>query len=84
MVHVTAICPEDDLHDLGTFLSDDIRTERREIVFRFEMASLLVGDLTPESTEQQAMRLLDGLAAVREQDTPVGEPNANNMMMVIS
>ena len=72
MIHVAAVCPEEDMHDLGTFVAS-MRTERRELVFRFEVASLLVGDLTQESIEQQAIRLLRGLTVLREQDAPVSE-----------
>ncbi|KAI9768379.1 MAG: hypothetical protein M1840_004988 [Geoglossum simile] len=69
VVHVAAICPKEDMHDLETFVAS-VRTERREFVFRLEMASLLVGVLTQESIERQAIRLLRGLTALREQDAP--------------
>lgn len=75
MVHVTAICAEGELHGLGAFFPDDMKTERREIVYRIEMANLLVGDLVEASVEQHAIRLLGGLVAVREHQTPVSEPD---------
>ena len=37
------------------------KTETTELVFRVDMSSLLVGDLTDESAEQQAVQLLLGL-----------------------
>lgn len=38
-------------------------------MFRFEVAALLAGSLTPGSLEQQAIRLLSGLVTLRKQDT---------------
>ncbi|KAL7790946.1 ankyrin repeat-containing domain protein [Trichoderma ceciliae] len=63
VVHVAAICPNEDMHDLKDLITS-IKTERREFVFRFEAASLLVGDLVYKSLEWQATRLLHSLSKV--------------------
>ncbi|KAJ4320186.1 hypothetical protein N0V84_005971 [Fusarium piperis] len=62
IVHVIVNSEDDDmdliLHDLQ--LSN--ATDRRELIYRVEMAKLLVGNLTDEAVRQQADQLLRGLA----------------------
>jgi len=70
-----SLCPDDDMYDVERIFTHDLVATTRKIVHRIEMASFLLGDLTQESIEQQAIRLLCKLAAVREQNTRVSEPS---------
>ena len=84
VVHVPAICPESDLHSPGAFLPNERRTERRELVFRLGMASLLVGDLTQTMVEQQAIRLLGELAGLRKSVSLIQiRPPGDNLPLLI-
>ncbi|RSL51286.1 hypothetical protein CEP54_011475, partial [Fusarium duplospermum] len=62
IVHVTVNCVDDDM-DLNVHdLQPPDTTDRRELIYRVRMATLLVGDLTDEAVRQQADQLLRGLA----------------------
>lgn len=56
---------------LDTLLGDSIESERRELVFKADIASLLASDLTIESIGRQALQLLRGLTFFRRQDEKV-------------
>ncbi|RTE83620.1 hypothetical protein BHE90_001804 [Fusarium euwallaceae] len=62
IVHVTVNCVDDDMDwNVHDFQVSDT-TDKREFIYRVNMAKLLVGDLTDESVRQQADQLLRGLA----------------------
>jgi hypothetical protein len=64
LVHVAAICPQESMHPPNELFGfSTSKTETTELVFRVGMSSLLVGNLTEESAEQQAVQLLLGLVS---------------------
>ncbi|QYS96681.1 hypothetical protein H0G86_003921 [Trichoderma simmonsii] len=67
VVHVASICQENDMHALEDLIPS-VTTERREFIFQFEAASLLVGNLTQQSLEQHAVHLLSDLTALQTPD----------------
>lgn len=73
VVHVTALRPNKDLHGMSELLPEKLETERTELVFRFDMAGILGGDLAMEAVEEEATRLLHGLMIARRRDSPVSE-----------
>lgn len=81
MVHVMALCPEEDMLQLPSLLSSKVETERREIVFRIDMARLLVGELTQKSIEQQATHLLDGLVSMADKESGVSAPSGQQVVI---
>ena len=70
---MTALRPEEGLHDLDT-LVESLRTERREFISQYEMAYFLTGDLTQETIEHLAIQLLTSMVAMREGKLAVSRP----------
>ena len=70
MVHVASKCIEQQLIGFNDLIGYS-RTERRELGYRFELSSLLMGGFTADAVEQQASRLLRGLVASRVDDGAV-------------
>lgn len=62
LVHVAAMCPQEDFHDASTLLPES-KARRTVLMFRVELDDLLVGDLVEAFVEQQAIYLLQGLVA---------------------
>ncbi|KAI0888363.1 ankyrin repeat-containing domain protein [Annulohypoxylon maeteangense] len=70
VVHVAALSLVEDRHSLSELLDLANNTERREFVFQSGLSTFLVGDLTQESIQQEAMCLLRDLLATRQSNTP--------------
>lgn len=59
---------------LETLLEESITTERREFVFRVDIAKLLVGDFAFQAVEEVALQLLGGLNFFQQHDKEVRLP----------
>ncbi len=70
VVHVASKCTEQQPLAFDDLIGY-VRTEQREIEYRFELSSLLMGGFTPDAVEQHASRLLRGLVASRTDDAAV-------------
>jgi hypothetical protein len=77
---VVAVRPEERL-GLDTFITDSVKSRKREFVFRCNIAGLLSGDLTHDSIERQALQLLRGLIYFRQHDDQLTTPLENNIHM---
>jgi hypothetical protein len=58
----------DERLDLGSFISPDIKSRRRETIFNIDVTSLVTGDFAIDAIERQAEQLLEGLSYFRRFD----------------
>ncbi|KAL7800188.1 ankyrin repeat-containing domain protein [Trichoderma ceciliae] len=68
IIHVMAVGTQEKRLSLQTLLLQSVTTRRREFAFRYDIASLLVGDLAIRSIDNLALQLLRGLIFFQQHD----------------
>ncbi|OAG40479.1 hypothetical protein AYO21_05379 [Fonsecaea monophora] len=68
VVHVLGVDSEEKRLTMNTLLASSVECERREFIFKADVASLLVGDFATESIESQSLQLLRGLTCFQRHD----------------